>query len=105
LSRNIGTGDYAKNTLNHEYGHTIQLKLLGVTKYTVFIGIPSALSGGLEELDYYSMPWERSADLFGGVKRTTVYLPYIDAISYLYLANVKLSPYPDYFYGGSIHLP
>ena len=54
---------------------------------------------------YYSMPWERSADLFGGVKRTTVYLPYIDAISYLYLANVKLSPYPDYFYGGSIHLP
>lgn len=70
-------------TINHEYGHTVQSRILGPL-YLFTIGI---LSGGWNLIDrilgrydkkwtykrsykiYYSMPWEHWADVAGGVER------------------------------------
>ena len=64
----------ASITLNHEHGHLIQEKLLGPL-YLFNIAIPSVLyywydvktSGSSR--DYYSNPWERTADWLEGVDR------------------------------------
>ena len=58
--------------LKHEYGHSVQEHLLGAS-YLMAVGIPSvsyywydyATNGS--SLDYYSNPWERTADWLGGV--------------------------------------
>ncbi len=54
-------------TVKHEWGHFIQLAIVGVPKYFIFYGIPSMANLGSGY--YYNKPWERSADLFGGVSR------------------------------------
>ncbi len=54
-------------TVRHEWGHFIQLAIVGVPKYFIFYGIPSMANLGSGY--YYNKPWERSADLFGGVSR------------------------------------
>ena len=64
------------NTLNHEYGHTVQLKNMGVCKYIVDVAIPSVTINLLSradklKYDYYGAPWEAQADLYGGVTRKT----------------------------------
>ncbi len=58
--------DNPEDVVRHEYGHTEQLRQLGVVKYAIDIGIPSAkeIGGG----DYYSRPWEITADIYGGVQ-------------------------------------
>ena len=60
---------YVSNTpeddVRHEYGHIVQMRELGVLKYTIYIAIPSALKLGNKL--YYDKPWEISADLNGGV--------------------------------------
>ena len=62
-------------TIKHEYGHAVQAQILGPLKYCMFIAIPSMvfnlLSRKNRKIDslYYSLPWERSADYFGGVNR------------------------------------
>ena len=43
--------------------------LLGPVKYGLGIAIPSVINYHLNPTDYYSYPWERSADWFGGVTR------------------------------------
>ena len=55
-----------ENVVRHEYGHTRQLLQLGVMKYAIDIGIPSAfeIGGG----SYYDRPWEITADVYGGVQ-------------------------------------
>jgi hypothetical protein len=60
-----------RSTLNHEYGHVVQSDLLGSLNYFKKIAIPSYVNSkrGLNDRDYYSQPWERSADYFGGVDR------------------------------------
>lgn len=62
--------------LNHEFGHSVQERLLG-NAYITTIAIPS-LSYNLYdrvvnagETAYYSTPWERTADFLGGVTRTS----------------------------------
>ena len=63
--------------LRHEYGHTVQLEELGYAGYTALVVIPSVGGfladsiGILDALDtyYYSLPWERQADTYGGVIR------------------------------------
>ena len=66
LTRETNNRDNPDDVLRHEYGHTKQLKQLGAMKYAINIGIPSALEigGG----DYYSRPWEITADIYGGVQ-------------------------------------
>lgn len=78
--------------VNHEYGHTIQSKILGPL-YLIVIGIPS-LTGNIVDrifhknwsatkrtLWYYNLPWEKWADKKGKVVRMvrsngTIY-PYV----------------------------
>ena len=66
--------DNGSDDLKHEYGHYIQERIMGPA-YWYKIAIPSVvyycydvLVGG-SDLDYYSMPWERTADWLGGVNR------------------------------------
>ncbi len=58
--------------LQHEYGHSIQERILGEELYFSRVAIPSVLHYHLGDNSpsvYYSMPWERTADLLGGVSR------------------------------------
>ena len=65
--------------IKHEYGHSVQERIMGINYYTT-VALPSAATclydqyiNRISESDYYSMPWERTADLFGGAKRTFQY--------------------------------
>lgn len=67
-----------ETTLKHEYGHSVQERFLGA-KFISTIAIPSVsyywydrLTNG-KSIDYYSTPWERTADWFGGVNRDCGY--------------------------------
>ncbi len=53
--------------IQHEYGHFIQLGILGIPKYTLGIAIPSLIGAAKNAADYESQLWERSADWLGGV--------------------------------------
>jgi len=50
--------------LNHEHGHYEQYLQIGFLKFLFAIAIPSLIH---QPADYYSQPWEVTADLFGGV--------------------------------------
>ena len=70
--------DISSTTLKHEYGHSVQERLMGPS-YLTKVALPSGLyylydaeTNG-SSLDYYSMPWERTAEWFGGVQRETGY--------------------------------
>ena len=83
--------DVYENTLRHEYGHSVQFRLLGPAKYTAKIALPSIvynlLARNSEKLSdmYYSMPWERSADAFGRVTSRKYPFDKDGYYSYLYL--------------------
>ena len=61
--------------VRHDYGHTQQLKELGVFTYTTTVVIPSVTGYiidvivGMENELYYSLPWERQADIMGQANR------------------------------------
>ena len=62
-------------TIMHEYGHSVQERFLGLSYWTN-VAIPSILYfefGSNSDIDYYSTPWERTADLLGGVNRNSGY--------------------------------
>ena len=65
ISRKVNNFKYPEDVVRHEYGHALQLKKMGVIKYTLFIGIPSLFNWG--EGKYYDKPWEITADILGGV--------------------------------------
>jgi RHS repeat-associated protein len=58
------------DTIKHEWGHTRQLKNMGLLRYLLGIAIPSSTSPVRNSV-YYSQPWEVTADLYGGVYRGT----------------------------------
>ena len=58
------------NTVKHEYGHYIQLQLLGLRRYIQYVAIPSVNSGHVPYDKYYSLPYEASADILGDVQRS-----------------------------------
>ena len=69
ISPKLAAGDqYAIDVVKHEYGHTVQLKRLGLPAYLAAIGYPS-MKSGLSGREYYSQPWEVTADMYGGVER------------------------------------
>ena len=82
--------DSFKRTLNHEYGHYKHLKQVGMLTYTVTAALPSLTCAGLSDsvpwmkANYYSLPWERTADLLGGVERDS-YLPGSRTVATIYL--------------------
>lgn len=70
-----------KDGMKHEYGHSIQSRILGPL-YLIVIGLPSGLYNLIDRLVvekavgwersiriYYDMPWERWADVLGRVHR------------------------------------
>mgnify|MGYP001086981244 CR=1 FL=1 len=65
---------YGINTINHEYGHSIQERITGFS-YITRIAIPSVITYFTKAQGsvYFSMPWERTADWFGGVNRGNNY--------------------------------
>ena len=65
LTRKTNSMKNAEDTIRHEYGHTKQLQQLGVLGYAMCIGLPSWQKWGSGE--YYSKPWEITADIYGGV--------------------------------------
>ena len=75
-------------TLNHEYGHAVHMEKVGVATYTATVAVPSLVCAGLSHVFspvdkyYYSLPWERIADQFGGVDRTC--LPGADTVATVY---------------------
>lgn len=78
LGNSVGTDDSAANLLRHEYGHTLQLKEMGVKNYAALVAVPSIIcfqSGGKSDPNYFSYPLEYSADRLGNVNRTQKYTP------------------------------
>ena len=81
LNRDTDTID--KHTLRHEYGHSIQYRLLtdsygsftAAQLYTFGVAIPSLINywRNVPYEEYYSTPWERTADKLGGVNRSLRY--------------------------------
>ena len=67
LTRYKSEEEDPKDVVRHEYGHTRQLKQLGILNYALCIGIPSWQNWGSGE--YYNKPWEITADIYGGVSR------------------------------------
>lgn len=75
----IGSGNIDKkgfgDTLNHEYGHIVQLRQVGLKSYITKVAVPSLIFATIAHFDkniveyYYDLPWERSADYFGDVER------------------------------------
>ena len=98
---NAGTGTADNTTVKHEYGHNVQQMIIGPEKYLFGIGIPSVCGAillyGIYEITsmnyetykkiYYSLPWERSADLFGGASHPAYYHN-SEKISLVYLLSL-----------------
>ena len=66
ITRETNQRKDAENIVRHEYGHTVQFRELGVLNYTMCIMIPSWQMWGSKE--YYTKPWEITADLYGRVQ-------------------------------------
>ena len=67
----VASGDDAAEIIKHEYGHTVQLDNYGAVKYTMFVVIPSVSGFILNQMgklpvDYYALPWEHQANVYGG---------------------------------------
>jgi hypothetical protein len=78
--------------LRHEWGHSVQSWILGVT-YIPTIAIPSVIGYFVTPYNkYYSQPWERTADWFGGVKRPE-HTKYSLLWSILYLGGAAILPF------------
>ena len=72
-------------TIKHEHGHFEQFLQIGLVKYIFAIAIPSILH---QPDDYYSQPWEVTADLLGGVT-SHYHSPGSEAAGWAYLNRVK----------------
>ena len=103
LGSKITSNDYGIQMLNHEYGHTLQLKKYGVVSYTCTIAIPSVICNRLDKYsmlpwDYYSSPWEFEADQLAGVTRTS-YESWANDISSIYsILSVGVGVLSDMYY-------
>ena len=87
LNRNENKNNGGMDTVKHEWGHTAQQSLIGTKKFVMRIAAPSMVGCLINPSakTYYSLPWERSADLLGGVNRSSGYYAGSDVIAGLYL--------------------
>ena len=88
LGSQYESNPFGENTLNHEYGHFLQLKKYGIFSYTFTIAIPSVVCNLLDRADmlpwtYYSSPWEYEADMLGEVSRSD-YASWASKVSSIY---------------------
>ena len=65
----LNTENAEEQDVKHEYGHYIQLQELGLIRYIMYVAIPSVNSGDVAYDEYYSLPFEMSADILGEVQR------------------------------------
>ena len=79
-----------ENILRHEYGHSVQLRMLGLFRYIRYIARPSVRGyrRPMTVREYYSQPWEYIADLFGGAIRRS-YLPDANSAAWNYWIPLK----------------
>jgi hypothetical protein len=69
LGKYIILGEYYKEDVKHEYGHSIQSRYLGWL-YLIVVGLPSLLWAMFYRGDdYYKFYTEKNADKLGGVER------------------------------------
>ncbi len=107
LNRKEKNNVNGKKTLNHEYGHGVQERILG-SLYLTRVAIPSfiyfwaTLNTTATDIDYYSTPWERTADYFGGVNRENSIWHYKSNSLEWSIAELLLGPIliPFYFMYG-----
>ncbi len=72
-------------TLNHEYGHAVQLQNKGFPVFLEEVAIPSVMANILDRMgklkyDYYGSQWEAEADMLGGVNRTLYNTPWPEGV-------------------------
>ena len=93
LNTDVKNNQDGYDTINHEWGHGVQERIMGTANYAITIALPSMINcqfGRYQNYQntidrdriYYSKVWERTADLFGGVQGR-VYDPLWDINSYL----------------------
>ena len=87
ISRDANKSPHPEDEVRHEYGHTVQLKQLGIVKYALCIGIPSLFEWGSDS-EYYRRPWEITADIYGGVQSRSY--PGYEYEGFQYLAISRL---------------
>jgi len=81
-SENLERTDFA-NTLKHEHGHAVHMRLVGNPSYLITTAIPSLAFAAATNIGifpyeyYYDLPWERIANYLGGAEGHT--LPMSDA--------------------------
>lgn len=87
LNKNETVSNGGIDTVKHEWGHTVQQSIIGTEAYISRIAVPSVISCYINPSSkvYYSLPWERTADIFGGANRTTGYYAGSDVIAGIYL--------------------
>jgi hypothetical protein len=86
----VEKGNYVTpDIIKHEYGHFIQLGILGHRKFIFGIAIPSLIGTQTYKGHYESLLWERSADLFGGANNGP-YTKYSKELSILYFLGLLL---------------
>ena len=85
LNRNRTYNSDGINSLNHEWGHGVQERLLGFGGYITFVAVPSVINYWFGEHRnykqqypkdnpyYFTKYFERTADYFGGVTRPYAY--------------------------------
>jgi len=66
LTKETNDRKHPEDVVRHEYGHTQQLAQLGIVTYALCIGVPSWQEWGTGE--YYTKPWEITADIYGDVQ-------------------------------------
>jgi hypothetical protein len=92
--------EFGIQTVQHEFGHTVQLREYGFYPYLFGVGIPSFINAqkqkaGKLQVPYYSQPWEFEADLYGNVTGRT-YEPWaVDAYLTYKAAMVVFSIFWD----------
>jgi hypothetical protein len=80
-------------SVQHEWGHTQQEEEIGTSNYIFYIALPSLYGYFTTPKDeYYSQPWERSADIYGGVKRYSNQYPMTDEEAMKYLKKIRRLP-------------
>ena len=67
----LSAQDQDINTLKHEYGHTVQMKNMGLGSFLGDVVVPSVTINILDRLgklpyDYFSYPWGAEANRLGG---------------------------------------
>ena len=85
------------DTVRHEYGHSVHFSQIGAKNYLVAVAIPSLIGywTDVPYTEYYSLPWEYTADMLGNVKRDGgeyTYTPWIREHWKLYWGATLLLP-------------